>query len=227
LRVALGRAANASLVGANTVIPLALFRVSTRPACLTAVTRVESCGLLEAAVATGSSAMPLRLPGPVDGTAEQAGPKVMPAAAAGGCVTAGAAGAGSPSLLLQPAPNRASPSAATTIARRGVSGRSIAWSFRESLRAAWRPCWSSMGAPDRWDRGCGDCMDGWSHWHQTNSSGLVIPYLHRLGDRWEAGEVSVVREHFASNLIRGRLLGLAQGWGQGRGPRAVLACVPG
>ena len=56
---------------------------------------------------------------------------------------------------------------------------------------------------------------------------VVLPYLHRLGERWEAGEVSVAQEHFASNLIRGRLLGLAQGWGQGQGPGAILACVPG
>jgi len=56
---------------------------------------------------------------------------------------------------------------------------------------------------------------------------VLIPYLHRLGERWETGEVSVAQEHFASNLIRGRLLGLAQGWGQGRGPAAVLACLPG
>ena len=56
---------------------------------------------------------------------------------------------------------------------------------------------------------------------------VVLPYLHRLGERWESGEVSVAQEHFASNLLRGRLLGLAQGWGQGRGPGAVLACVPG
>ena len=56
---------------------------------------------------------------------------------------------------------------------------------------------------------------------------VVLPYLHRLGDRWEAGEISVAQEHFASNLLRGRLLGLAQGWGQGRGPVAILACVPG
>jgi MerR family transcriptional regulator, light-induced transcriptional regulator len=55
----------------------------------------------------------------------------------------------------------------------------------------------------------------------------VIPYLHRLGERWEAGEVSVAQERFASNLLRGRLLGLAQGWGQGQGPAAALACVPG
>ena len=56
---------------------------------------------------------------------------------------------------------------------------------------------------------------------------VIIPYLHRLGDRWATGEVSVAQEHFASNLLRGRLLGLAQGWGQGQGPGAILACVPG
>ena len=56
---------------------------------------------------------------------------------------------------------------------------------------------------------------------------VVLPYLHRLGERWEAGEISVAQEHFASNLLRGRLMGLAQGWGQGHGPGAVLACLPG
>jgi DNA-binding transcriptional MerR regulator len=56
---------------------------------------------------------------------------------------------------------------------------------------------------------------------------VILPYLHRLGERWATGEVSVAQEHFASNLLRGRLLGLAQGWGQGRGPGAILACVPG
>jgi DNA-binding transcriptional MerR regulator len=62
---------------------------------------------------------------------------------------------------------------------------------------------------------------------ETVLQDVVIPYLHRLGERWEAGEVSVAQEHFASNLIRGRLLGQAQGWGQGQGPGAILACVPG
>jgi DNA-binding transcriptional MerR regulator len=56
---------------------------------------------------------------------------------------------------------------------------------------------------------------------------VLIPYLHRLGERWETGEISVAQEHFASNLLRGRLLGLAQGWGQGQGPGAILACLPG
>jgi methanogenic corrinoid protein MtbC1 len=40
------------------------------------------------------------------------------------------------------------------------------------------------------------------------------------------GEVSIAQEHFASNVLRGRLLGLARGWDRGAGPRAVLACPP-
>jgi methanogenic corrinoid protein MtbC1 len=56
---------------------------------------------------------------------------------------------------------------------------------------------------------------------------VVLPYLHRLGERWERGEVSVAQEHFASNLLRGRLLGLARGWAEGSGSPLVLACPPG
>jgi DNA-binding transcriptional MerR regulator len=63
--------------------------------------------------------------------------------------------------------------------------------------------------------------------HQTVLRAVVLPYLHELGERWERGEASVAQEHFASNLLRGRLLGLARGWGQSTGPRAVLACAPG
>ena len=62
---------------------------------------------------------------------------------------------------------------------------------------------------------------------ETVLQDVVLPYLHRLGDRWATGEASVAQEHFASNLLRGRLLGLAQGWGQGQGPAAILACLPG
>jgi MerR family transcriptional regulator, light-induced transcriptional regulator len=56
---------------------------------------------------------------------------------------------------------------------------------------------------------------------------VVLPYLTELGERWERGTASVAQEHFASNVIRGRLAGLARGWGNGHGPRAVLACPPG
>lgn len=56
---------------------------------------------------------------------------------------------------------------------------------------------------------------------------VIVPYLRDLGERWERGEVSIAEEHFASALLRGRLLGLARGWGRGMGPVAVLACAPG
>jgi len=56
---------------------------------------------------------------------------------------------------------------------------------------------------------------------------VVMPYLLELGERWERGSVTVAQEHFASNLLRGRLASLARGWGHGHGPRAVLACPPG
>jgi len=55
---------------------------------------------------------------------------------------------------------------------------------------------------------------------------VVLPYLHELGERWERREISVAQEHFASNVIRGRLAGLARGWGIGNGPRAIVACPP-
>jgi DNA-binding transcriptional MerR regulator len=56
---------------------------------------------------------------------------------------------------------------------------------------------------------------------------VVMPYLADLGVRWQRGTVSVALEHFASNVIRGRLGSLARGWGSGHGPRALLACPPG
>jgi MerR family transcriptional regulator, light-induced transcriptional regulator len=56
---------------------------------------------------------------------------------------------------------------------------------------------------------------------------VVLPYLAELGQRWQDGEASVAVEHFATNVIRGRLAGLARGWGGGYGPRALLACPPG
>ena len=62
---------------------------------------------------------------------------------------------------------------------------------------------------------------------ETVLTNLVLPYLHDLGERWASGEASVGQEHFASQLIRGRLLGLARGWDRGAGPRALLACAPG
>lgn len=56
---------------------------------------------------------------------------------------------------------------------------------------------------------------------------LIPAAMGEIGSRWEAGETTIAQEHFASNLIRGRLLGLARGWGTGTGPLALLACPPG
>jgi MerR family transcriptional regulator, light-induced transcriptional regulator len=55
---------------------------------------------------------------------------------------------------------------------------------------------------------------------------VLVPYLQELGERWERGAASVAQEHFATALLRGRLLGLARGWGEGAGPLALLACIP-
>ncbi len=62
---------------------------------------------------------------------------------------------------------------------------------------------------------------------ETALEDAILPELRSIGDRWAAGTVTVAQEHFASTLIRGRLLALARGWDRGRGNRAVLACVPG
>jgi MerR family transcriptional regulator, light-induced transcriptional regulator len=56
---------------------------------------------------------------------------------------------------------------------------------------------------------------------------LVLPTLRETGDRWERGELDVGQEHFASSLIRERLLNLGRVWGRGSGPLAILASAPG
>ncbi len=61
---------------------------------------------------------------------------------------------------------------------------------------------------------------------------VVIPFLVGLGDRWEDGTLTVAHEHFATDLLRRRLVALTHQHSllpvQGRRrPRAVLACPPG
>jgi methanogenic corrinoid protein MtbC1 len=56
---------------------------------------------------------------------------------------------------------------------------------------------------------------------------VVLPTLKEVGDGWERGEIDISQEHFASNLIRGRLLALSRFWSRGAGPLALLACAPG
>ena len=52
---------------------------------------------------------------------------------------------------------------------------------------------------------------------------VVLPTLTEVGDGWKRGEIEISQEHFASNLIRGRLLALTRFWGRGTGPLALLA----
>ena len=56
---------------------------------------------------------------------------------------------------------------------------------------------------------------------------VVIPLLREFGDRWERGDMTVAQEHFASSVLRGRLLALGRGWGRGNGPHALLAAPSG
>ena len=56
---------------------------------------------------------------------------------------------------------------------------------------------------------------------------IVLPAMREIGERWESGEVTVAQEHFATGILRGRMLTLARNWGAGTGPMALLACPPG
>jgi methanogenic corrinoid protein MtbC1 len=56
---------------------------------------------------------------------------------------------------------------------------------------------------------------------------VVLPVLRSLGEGWVEGRITIAQEHFASSVLRGRLLGIARGWGRGTGPASVLACPPG
>jgi DNA-binding transcriptional MerR regulator len=58
-------------------------------------------------------------------------------------------------------------------------------------------------------------------------SDVVLPGLRQIGERWASGSITVAQEHFATELITGRLRGLGREWGAGLGPRAVLACPSG
>ena len=56
---------------------------------------------------------------------------------------------------------------------------------------------------------------------------VVLPAFRAVGERWARDDISVAQEHFATELITGRLRGLGREWGTGLGPRAVLACPAG
>jgi DNA-binding transcriptional MerR regulator len=73
------------------------------------------------------------------------------------------------------------------------------------------------------------CLDSLlaSHTVDVVMRDVVIPVLHDIGVGWERAEISVAQEHFATELVSGRLRGLARSWDAGLGPRALLACPGG
>lgn len=57
---------------------------------------------------------------------------------------------------------------------------------------------------------------------------VIRPALVRIGDLWHAGTIDVAIEHFASNLLQGRLRGLLRVIsGAPGGPVVVVACASG
>jgi DNA-binding transcriptional MerR regulator len=56
---------------------------------------------------------------------------------------------------------------------------------------------------------------------------VILPCLRDLGRRWECGEITVAEEHFATGIVRRRLLSIAAGWDEEGGRIGLLACAPG
>ena len=56
---------------------------------------------------------------------------------------------------------------------------------------------------------------------------LILPVLREIGDEWERGALDIGEEHFATTVIRERLLALSRLWSRGGGPLVILACAPG
>ncbi|MFL6033771.1 MAG: MerR family transcriptional regulator [Gaiellaceae bacterium] len=56
---------------------------------------------------------------------------------------------------------------------------------------------------------------------------VILPCLRDVGRQWECGEITVAQEHFATHVIRRRLLTVAEGWEADGDPLALLACAPG
>ena len=65
-------------------------------------------------------------------------------------------------------------------------------------------------------------------------TGVVLPFLRELGDRWEAGSLSVAHEHFVSDMLRRKLSALSSvpphqvlEDASAPSPVVLLACPPG
>lgn len=64
---------------------------------------------------------------------------------------------------------------------------------------------------------------------QRAVSEVILPFLQEIGDRWEAGSLSVAHEHFFTSLLTRRLSNLAPSSTSRRdgAPVVVLGCPPG
>lgn len=64
-------------------------------------------------------------------------------------------------------------------------------------------------------------------------TGVVLPFLEEVGERWEAGTLSVAHEHFVSDMLRRKLSALASvphrtdGGAADTAPVVLLACPAG
>jgi DNA-binding transcriptional MerR regulator/methylmalonyl-CoA mutase cobalamin-binding subunit len=112
---------------------------------------------------------------------------------------------------------------AARLARGATAGPAPDGSAAELAEALWSAldAFDDAGAQSAFDR----LMAAFST--EAVATTAILPYLRTLGDRWRDGDASVAQEHFASALLRARLLALGRGWDRGAGPRALLACPAG
>lgn len=61
---------------------------------------------------------------------------------------------------------------------------------------------------------------------ETAIRDVLLPFMVGVGQGWEDGDFDVADEHFASDLVRGRLAALAVAPGPRTGPVVLLACPP-
>lgn len=56
---------------------------------------------------------------------------------------------------------------------------------------------------------------------------VVLPAMEEIGDAWAMGQLSVAHEHFATDIVRRHLRGIARGYAGPQAPKALVACPPG
>jgi MerR family transcriptional regulator, light-induced transcriptional regulator len=109
----------------------------------------------------------------------------------------------------------------------GAQQRGAVAHAQEDAAAAWRR--EALTAAEQWDqarvsRAVDEAFAALSPVRACEE--VLMPLQREVGERWEAGLLSVGQEHLVTQVARSRLLTLlhaAPGWGRNR---AVLACFP-